>query len=416
LFYPLIPNGAFTWQTVASQTTQTFVDVPSDPNGCNALQVQANDASGPASAWKSTDRIPLNQTTQYYNLRNQTIAVRRVDTQHTNPSDPTAGLAYLTGDQVSSTSLVTDPNGQVVAATRYSPYGQVRSQIGVLPTDKTYTGQKSDSFGMLDYNARFYDPYLNQWASPDSVIPDQYNPLDWNRYAYVRYNPINHNDPTGHRVDDGCRSEGCDPKEIAYAELKFAQEKCQSGNRSGCNNPVEIAVTGVVGLVGIAALGVVASGGIVVSSGTAGTAATVGGTAEAVNTACGGDVCEGEIETGEQYVYRALQVGENPNNGLSARLADAGDKISSHVNGLKNSQWISTSRSGTITFNKWYTPGNGFVQIDLTKVESEIVDISNGIPGMENTRPSNWARAFQEVLIKNYIPPDAIKIMIPGGL
>lgn len=37
-------------------------------------------------------------------------------------------------------------------------------------------------------------------TQPDSIIPDPYNPLDWNRYAYVRYNPVNNTDPTGHRV------------------------------------------------------------------------------------------------------------------------------------------------------------------------------------------------------------------------
>ncbi len=40
-----------------------------------------------------------------------------------------------------------------------------------------------------------------QFQSPDTLIPDQYNVLDWKRYAYARYNPINHNDPTGHCVD-----------------------------------------------------------------------------------------------------------------------------------------------------------------------------------------------------------------------
>jgi hypothetical protein len=33
---------------------------------------------------------------------------------------------------------------------------------------------------------------------PDTLVPDLYNPLDWNRYAYGRYNPVKYNDPTGH--------------------------------------------------------------------------------------------------------------------------------------------------------------------------------------------------------------------------
>lgn len=36
------------------------------------------------------------------------------------------------------------------------------------------------------------------FTSPDTMVPDFYNPLDWNRYSYVRYNPIRYTDPTGH--------------------------------------------------------------------------------------------------------------------------------------------------------------------------------------------------------------------------
>jgi len=39
------------------------------------------------------------------------------------------------------------------------------------------------------------------FVSPDTLIPDLYNPIDWNRYAYARYNPINNSDPTGHWVE-----------------------------------------------------------------------------------------------------------------------------------------------------------------------------------------------------------------------
>jgi hypothetical protein len=48
------------------------------------------------------------------------------------------------------------------------------------------------------YGARWYDPALGRFLSPDSLIPDPYNSLDWNRYQYVRANPLNWIDPTGH--------------------------------------------------------------------------------------------------------------------------------------------------------------------------------------------------------------------------
>jgi hypothetical protein len=37
-----------------------------------------------------------------------------------------------------------------------------------------------------------------RFLQPDSIIPDQFNPQSWNRYSYVRNNPILFNDPTGH--------------------------------------------------------------------------------------------------------------------------------------------------------------------------------------------------------------------------
>jgi hypothetical protein len=39
---------------------------------------------------------------------------------------------------------------------------------------------------------------LGRFLQPDSSIPDPYNPLDFDRYAYVNYNPVNRTDPSGH--------------------------------------------------------------------------------------------------------------------------------------------------------------------------------------------------------------------------
>lgn len=47
------------------------------------------------------------------------------------------------------------------------------------------------------YNARWYDPYLNHFTQPDTIVPAGVQGYD--RYAYVRNNPVKFNDPTGHK-------------------------------------------------------------------------------------------------------------------------------------------------------------------------------------------------------------------------
>ena len=55
------------------------------------------------------------------------------------------------------------------------------------------------------YNARYYDPDLGQFLSPDTLVPDPGNLFDYNRYLYTRGNPMRYTDPTGHcaTLDNG---------------------------------------------------------------------------------------------------------------------------------------------------------------------------------------------------------------------
>ena len=84
---------------------------------------------------------------------------------------------------------------------RYKAYGETRYNEGTTPTSYHYTGQREAEAGLYFYNARFYDPSIMMFTSPDTLVPDHYNPLDWNRYLYARGNPVRYTDSSGHCID-----------------------------------------------------------------------------------------------------------------------------------------------------------------------------------------------------------------------
>ena len=85
---------------------------------------------------------------------------------------------------------------------RYYAYGKDRlaTATATVPTDNRFTGQKEDASGLVYMNARYYDPVTGQFVSPDTLVPDATNLFDYNRYMYVRGNPLRFTDPSGHRA------------------------------------------------------------------------------------------------------------------------------------------------------------------------------------------------------------------------
>ncbi len=78
-----------------------------------------------------------------------------------------------------------------------------------MATDYRFTGQRWESgLGLYHYGSRWYDPALGRFIQPDSIVPDPFNPLDWDRYSYVRNNPVRYTDPTGYRVASNEEGEG----------------------------------------------------------------------------------------------------------------------------------------------------------------------------------------------------------------
>jgi RHS repeat-associated protein len=69
-------------------------------------------------------------------------------------------------------------------------------------TSYSFTGQYSNvnDFGLLFYNARWYDPGLARMAQADTDVPGGVQGYD--RYAYVNNDPVVNSDPTGHHCAD----------------------------------------------------------------------------------------------------------------------------------------------------------------------------------------------------------------------
>ena len=52
-------------------------------------------------------------------------------------------------------------------------------------------------FGLLNANARLYNPYLGRFISPDPLLNSEGGPLDYNPYVYARNNPYKYIDRNG---------------------------------------------------------------------------------------------------------------------------------------------------------------------------------------------------------------------------
>jgi RHS repeat-associated protein len=130
---------------------------------------------------------PTTTITRYYFFAGMRVAMRV----------GTGDLVYLHPDHLGTTDYATNTSGGMVSGQGYYAYG--RTRFGSVPTDHQFTGQKLDAAsGLYYYGARYYDRTVGMFISPDTLVPDPTNVYDWNRYMYVRGNPLKYNDPSGH--------------------------------------------------------------------------------------------------------------------------------------------------------------------------------------------------------------------------
>ena len=89
--------------------------------------------------------------------------------------------------------------------------------------DRGYTGHKHlQSVGLIDMNARLYDPKLHRFLQPDNYVQDPSNTQNYNRYGYCWNNPLKYSDATGELF-------GWDDLAIAFVGgvINWASNGCQ---------------------------------------------------------------------------------------------------------------------------------------------------------------------------------------------
>ncbi|MBP7989021.1 RHS repeat-associated core domain-containing protein [Candidatus Neomicrothrix sp.] len=128
------------------------------------------------------------------------------------PGQPARNAQYVGWDHLGSTRLVLDEEGVSLGGWKYYPFGTEAEASGPAENRKRFTGHERDTDTALDYMlARYYGPSLARFMSVDPGDDTEREiPQSWNKYTYVRNNPVNHNDPTGKwvGVDDAIFAAG----------------------------------------------------------------------------------------------------------------------------------------------------------------------------------------------------------------
>ncbi|WP_147694240.1 RHS repeat domain-containing protein [Vogesella mureinivorans] len=127
--------------------------------------------------------------------------------------NPAAGQAaeeerYWVKDHLGSNRAIMGSSGQLLESLGFDAWGKRRYASGQTDaanpgiagqtTDRGYTGHEHlDELGLINMNARIYDPLLGRFLSPDPEVTDEERMQNYNRYAYVMNNPLSYTDPSG---------------------------------------------------------------------------------------------------------------------------------------------------------------------------------------------------------------------------
>ena len=111
----------------------------------------------------------------------------------------TPSYFYLHRDNQSSILAITNSAGAIIEKRLFDPWGNIvavqdgaGNNLGKLTFfDRGYTGHEHlQGVGLINMNARLYDPRLHRFLQADNFVQDTSNTQNYNRYGYVLNNPL----------------------------------------------------------------------------------------------------------------------------------------------------------------------------------------------------------------------------------
>ena len=120
----------------------------------------------------------------------------------------TDSLLHAFTDRFGNLVMLVDGDKNIVDRLAYDPWGARRNPDDWTKPDtarhllpRGYSMHEHlDCLGLINMNARIYEPATCSFLSPDPLIADEENWLNYNRYLYCLGNPVKFADPTGMQV------------------------------------------------------------------------------------------------------------------------------------------------------------------------------------------------------------------------
>jgi RHS repeat-associated protein len=137
----------------------------------------------------------LGESTQGQPDRTYLMGLNQIGQQDGNTSG--TGWSYFNSDGLGSVRQTTDSTGTVNSAISYDPYGNTTRQFGSVTTSLGFTGQQTDSGGLVYLRARYYDPSSGTFLNRDPFGGITSRSMSRNGYSYAEGNPTTYSDPSG---------------------------------------------------------------------------------------------------------------------------------------------------------------------------------------------------------------------------